>query len=166
MQIDATGWFEHHFQQGEAFGHIRQISQHSGRAEAFNRSSNGFLRWMIVVLADLVGPLLRFIAPLPHINKGGFLRRRAIGEVGFALPEEDVVVGFGVPRRVEVNQIGQRGSQLVEAFVPLYPLFQVFQAVSKIDRPRFHCRLFWRHLFVFISRIEKNAMRRPQRGTF
>ena len=85
------------------------------------------------------------VGPVPDVREGGGLGGEAAGFV-FAFVPEDVVFGFGVPRRVEINQIrqaqidGHAFCAVGEDFrvVPVIPVRQVFEAVAVIHRRSLH----------------------------
>ena len=112
VQVDGSGVCENLAEQSQSFGHVRQVRQHPAFAEQGFERKNGFEGGMIgvVVVIDFAGDELHsafgFVVPLPHIGEGGFLGGLGFVFGGLVGAEEDVVVGFGVPRRVEINQIG------------------------------------------------------------
>ena len=107
VQVNAPRVFQQFAEQRQSLGHIREIGKHSCFGDELPQSTHRFTGGMVfVVVAEAIHSLLRFFALLPHIDKDGLLRRGAVVGIDFPGAKEDVVVGFAVPRRVEVNQIG------------------------------------------------------------
>src|ERR1039457_1091148 len=102
MEIEAAGGLEDAMEFDEARGHHREVSHHGGvfeeAVEGFHHLRHGDVRAGVNELVVKLGG----VGPAPGVAEGMELRLAGLAGL-FA--EEDVVVGVGIERRVEVFEV-------------------------------------------------------------
>ncbi len=102
MEIKAAGGFEDAMQFDQARSHHGQIRHHGGISEKIMERIHHFHDGGVWAIVHKLGVGLRGVGPIPGVGEG--VELRLAGFTG-SLAEEDVVIGIGVERRVEVNEV-------------------------------------------------------------
>ena len=102
MEIEAAAGFEDAVEFHQARGHHRQIRHHRGGPEEAVEGLHHLHNGRVGAMIHKVGISLRGVGPIPGVGEGVELRL-----AGFAgrLAEEHVVIGVGIERRVEINEV-------------------------------------------------------------
>ena len=102
VEIDASAGLEDAVKLRHSLRHHREIRHHVVRAQKLAHRREQFAELLRTVGYDVLVGALRLQAPAPRVVERGDLRRRIRAA---ALAEQDVVGGFGVERRIEIDQV-------------------------------------------------------------
>ena len=116
MQIQAAGGFEDAMQFHQARSHHRQIRHHRRIFEERMQRLHHFHDGGVRAVVHKLGVGLRGIRPIPGVGEGMELR---LTRLAGRFAEEDVVIGVGIERRVEINEVNARVGKKLRVAQPL-----------------------------------------------